>query len=555
MSYRSRVYRQRNPDKHDDKQKPGFFSKKNDDARKGAFFQAKMEVNEPGDRFEQEADTVANAVASKSNEAPIKEEKGPAGIQKLATSEKDEEPGTNDERMKNDKDIQEKPLAQAGPDEKKKPEPVEKTAPKKEEEDKKTPAVQKKEEPGQQVPQQLEHDISSGSGKGRPMPKDAQHRMEKSFNADFSGIRIHDDNHASELSRDLGAQAFTHGNDIYFNKGKFDPATSSGQQLLAHELTHTIQQTGGKEAKGQTTAPVQRKVGRDDDLQSPRFADDDILEKCFDNKRLIAFGDKGDHVKKIQQAMIDTGISMPVSTKKTGTPDGIFLSETKEAVKQFQRNCGLQGRDVDGIIGPITMGLFDVRFPGQAKTGPPPPVPSTRKTLKVNITRLHGSKKKVNHSLAFANTILIPQANVEVVIANEVALDELQTIEKIGKDEMLEMHFFDKVPSEEEKVLFKVNQSGDAIAGYFVKEISEKEGVVSKDARGFSITPGMGFGFLGVAIGNGATNKTFAHELGHVLGIEQHHLDDPALLMGPGSPGARLTAEDIKQIRENSFVK
>src|SRR5690606_1503130 len=54
----------------------------------------------------------------------------------------------------------------------------------------------------------------------------------------------HTDANAVQLSKDLGAQAFTHGNHIYFNQGKYNPDTSSGKHLLVHELAHTVQQTG-----------------------------------------------------------------------------------------------------------------------------------------------------------------------------------------------------------------------------------------------------------------------------------------------------------------------
>jgi hypothetical protein len=68
--------------------------------------------------------------------------------------------------------------------------------------------------------------------------------MENRFGNDFSGVRIHTDNKAVQMSRDLNAQAFTVGNDIYFNQGKYSPSSENGKHLLAHELTHTIQQSG-----------------------------------------------------------------------------------------------------------------------------------------------------------------------------------------------------------------------------------------------------------------------------------------------------------------------
>ena len=81
-------------------------------------------------------------------------------------------------------------------------------------------------------------------GNGANMDKATKAEMESGFGADFSGVQIHTDGEAAQMSQDIGAQAFTHGNDIYFNKGKYDPNSKEGKHLLAHELTHTVQQTG-----------------------------------------------------------------------------------------------------------------------------------------------------------------------------------------------------------------------------------------------------------------------------------------------------------------------
>ena len=66
--------------------------------------------------------------------------------------------------------------------------------------------------------------------------------MSARFGADFSGVKIHTDASAQQMSKQVNAHAFTYGNHIYFNSGKYDPDSSSGRTLLAHELTHTIQQ-------------------------------------------------------------------------------------------------------------------------------------------------------------------------------------------------------------------------------------------------------------------------------------------------------------------------
>jgi len=68
--------------------------------------------------------------------------------------------------------------------------------------------------------------------------------MEQSFGADFSSVRVHTDSASVQMNKEINAQAFTHGSDIYFNEGKYDTTSSDGQKLLAHELTHTVQQGG-----------------------------------------------------------------------------------------------------------------------------------------------------------------------------------------------------------------------------------------------------------------------------------------------------------------------
>ena len=82
----------------------------------------------------------------------------------------------------------------------------------------------------------------SNSGGGEPLPTDTQSSMEGHFGADFSAVRVHNDSQSASMNQSLGARAFTHGSDVYFNEGEYNPGTSSGDHLIAHELTHTVQQ-------------------------------------------------------------------------------------------------------------------------------------------------------------------------------------------------------------------------------------------------------------------------------------------------------------------------
>lgn len=84
--------------------------------------------------------------------------------------------------------------------------------------------------------------LQSRKGNGRPLAFDTRQTMDQAFGADFSSVRIHTDSQAAELSQGIQAKAFTHGSDIFFNRGTYNPGTSEGQWLLAHELTHVVQQ-------------------------------------------------------------------------------------------------------------------------------------------------------------------------------------------------------------------------------------------------------------------------------------------------------------------------
>ena len=78
------------------------------------------------------------------------------------------------------------------------------------------------------------------------MAPPTRHFMESRIGADFSKVNIHTDGRAVQMSKDLKAQAFTVGHDVYFNSGKYSPDTKEGKHLLAHELTHVVQQKGGR---------------------------------------------------------------------------------------------------------------------------------------------------------------------------------------------------------------------------------------------------------------------------------------------------------------------
>jgi hypothetical protein len=84
-----------------------------------------------------------------------------------------------------------------------------------------------------------------GSGGGAPLDKDTRGFMESRLGADFSDVRVHTDATASDSARSVQAYAYTVGSDVVFQSGKYEPESDSGKRMLAHELTHVVQQRSG----------------------------------------------------------------------------------------------------------------------------------------------------------------------------------------------------------------------------------------------------------------------------------------------------------------------
>lgn len=170
--------------------------------------QAKLTVNPPGDKYEQEADRVAEAVTSAST----------AEVQRQAEEEEEEM------QMKRAGD-------QTG---------LEVQRQEEEEEMIQSKAVSRAPE----VSEDLEARIKGEEGKGEPIPDTLRASLEPHFGRDFSEARVHTDAEADSMSQQLGARAFTHGNDIFFREGDYRPESDEGKRLLSHEMTHVVQQGG-----------------------------------------------------------------------------------------------------------------------------------------------------------------------------------------------------------------------------------------------------------------------------------------------------------------------
>jgi hypothetical protein len=177
--------------------------------------QAKLKVGQPGDKYEQEADRIAEEVMR----MPEPE------VQRQPEEEEEEEL------------IQTKPLADPIT-------PLIQRQVEEKEEEEEEEILQTKENPGQtpEVTPDFESRIQSLKSSGQSLAEADRGFMEKRFGTDFSDVRLHTESNAAEINRGLNAEAFTYGRDIYFGTGKYNLRTSSGKRLLAHELTHLVQQ-------------------------------------------------------------------------------------------------------------------------------------------------------------------------------------------------------------------------------------------------------------------------------------------------------------------------
>jgi len=114
---------------------------------------------------------------------------------------------------------------------------------------------------GGEAPPEVQASIEHARGSGYRLDAQTQAWAGEALGADLSRVRVHTDHAADQLNRALSASAFTTGSDVFFSQGAYNPGSSDGQKLLAHELTHVVQQGGGP---GQPQAKLT--VGAADDV-------------------------------------------------------------------------------------------------------------------------------------------------------------------------------------------------------------------------------------------------------------------------------------------------
>ena len=312
----------------------------------GCPVQAKLTVNEPGDKYEQEADRIAEQVMAMPDPR--------LRVQRTCA--------VNDE----DETVQCKPIAETiTPLVQRQSDPSEE-----EDEEELQPKlirgahVQRQENPEEEDEEELLQTKCSGDwspeigvdlsnqirllrGGGQPLPKSTRDFFEPRFGCDFSRVRVHADGKAAGTARGVQSRAFTVGHDVFFGRGEFLPETNAGKKLIAHELVHTVQQSGASHANytgmpasqiiGLGTPTVQRVI------PTPRAPDDETARNATRQikaaRRQLSNIDPDERQEleaKIAQAEAALeryrasrprgGVSPMMASTTTGNPAGIIIA-------------------------------------------------------------------------------------------------------------------------------------------------------------------------------------------------------------------------------------
>jgi hypothetical protein len=174
----------------------------------GEQIQTKLTIGEPGDKYEQEADRVAAQVVHQIN-APV-------------PSQPEQSQSIQREAMPSEDELQMKAITQL-----------------------------QRSEAGMTATPDLETSIQQARGSGQSLADNIRQPMEQAFGADFSGVKVHTDAQSDQLNQSIQAKAFTTGQDVFFRQGAYEPGSRGGQELIAHELTHVVQQNGAVQRQGE----------------------------------------------------------------------------------------------------------------------------------------------------------------------------------------------------------------------------------------------------------------------------------------------------------------
>jgi hypothetical protein len=212
--------------------------------------------------------------------------------------------------------------------------------------------------------------IIRARGGGQPLDGALQAQMGEALGHDFSGVRVHTSIEADALNQQLSARAFTTGHDIFFRQDEYNPGSGSGRGLIAHELSHVVQQSSGRvlgDGSGMTVRPAGDAFEREADAASKAATSANRAKRNNEDMRDVAWPDfaRPADILALQRTVGNSAVQRLLAQHKTqkGGMDqsvlqrvyDIHQTQTLNPVSLAERQYGTQQ---------LVDGRGEIRFPG-----------------------------------------------------------------------------------------------------------------------------------------------------------------------------------------------
>ena len=233
--------------------------------------QAKMAMGQVGDKYEQEADRTAHQVIQKMSESETVSEEDRVLVEEETESPQIQQKcgcgGKENIQKKSDNTLQPEETEDVDTESSMEERSQTDTLDLEDAENEDLIIQRKPKEQNAEATPDLTRSLQQQKGKGQPLANPLKQEMEGAFGKDFSGVKIHTDTEADRLTRSIKARAFTIRQDIFFRQGEYTPESKQGQELLAHELTHVVQQGGSGDKSSEDAGVKVSEVPEDMGIQ------------------------------------------------------------------------------------------------------------------------------------------------------------------------------------------------------------------------------------------------------------------------------------------------
>ena len=366
---------------------------------------------------------------------------------------------------------------------------------------------------------EITNQIQSSKGGGKQLSKKTQQELGSKMGADFSDVRVHTDDGAIQMNQELGAKAFTSGKDIYFNEGNYNPESADGKHLLAHELTHTMQQSGA-------TDVVQRAAEVEDKWEERELASGEWFTNLADE--IIA--DYSVTTMNRYEIAEVIRIKNNVGKKENGETETYYPGTYIVPGEAYFDGHGFQltpsPEDTDCATG----------------TAPTPEL-----TLTVNPTYLDGGSNSTRFTtdLAHANDVY-EQAGIKLEEGNAETINEEDTKKILGDDKTLDDNTTAQISkyTDEEKNLMVVNQEQGSVTVFYLDDVDNS----SIYGRAFIESDS-------VVMTSDENTRSFAHEIGHLLvGAWHSSSDDNIMAPSTTADGTDCITDQQIEMMRNSHL-